>query len=47
MKHSTEDSWAALQDVVKTAQGYLNNGTKDQVADLHKYPGSAAQLSSV
>ncbi|MGO5442846.1 discoidin domain-containing protein [Faecalimonas sp. LCP19S3_D12] len=32
----TEDSWAALQDVVKTAQGYLNNGTKDQVADIIK-----------
>ena len=32
----TKDSWAALQDVVKTAQGYLNNGTKDQVADIIK-----------
>lgn len=32
----TEDSWAALQDVVKTAQGYLNTGTKDQVADIIK-----------
>ena len=32
----TKDSWAALQDVVKTAQGYLNNGTKEQVADIIK-----------
>ncbi len=32
----TKDSWAALQEVVKTVEGYLKNGTKEQVADAVK-----------
>lgn len=32
----TKDSWEALQKVVKTAEGYLTNGTKAQVEEVMK-----------